>query len=261
MNSICLYRWTIILLLAANAVAAAAQSTVNIKDWFPLVLNSEWKYTGKNQSGSSPDDDFRWFTRADKKTITTTLGTIQAWKIETDAEENDDAREGNIDYWYVHTDNRLYFCGMFFAQGSTGVPPQDIICNDPLLIGGNNQAIGSVVNDTATATMSTALGNVTVTLTSKITYAEIVPRVLTPMGYFNNVLRLVFEIEANGPFGFSEDLNTSEIFLKQGRGMIKQDQDSDPDDAEIQAIYGLKINNVVLGPDVKNAALYWSLYE
>lgn len=262
-------------IFALSAPVHAGPTVIDIKDWFPLAPDSFWHYTGDGQPNSSPDDDFTWEVQDLKKDVG---GGVMATQIKTLADETDDARHNDLDYWYTDPDDpegKLLFYGIYNAVADTGFPVQDIVLEDPLSIGGNGQMIGDVVEDSGSVTVMAGLPpfiplqSISGTIRSRVTYQEIVPEVDTPLGTFTDVLRLIIEftvvVDLPFPVGEQEyEIRGGEFFLDEGHGMILQDQDRDLNDAESQIIDGGQVNGQAIQPDVietDTAATDWLLYR
>ena len=255
--------------LFLTGVPSIAQDTFDIEDYFILAQDSEWHYTGSGQTGSSPDDDFTWTVLALLKDVG---GGILAICIRTLTDEPDDARNMDEDFWYLSPAGELFFYGLHNGQADTGFPVQDVILDDPILIGYRGLKIGDIVEDTGSGSVLLSvpiIGDVTVngTITSKITYVEFLPYLDTPIGRFYDVLHLILELTGSAtvstPFGpqiIDFPVREAELYLKDGVGMVLQDQDADINDAENQIIDRAQVaGQTVVGE--KNAARAWALYD
>lgn len=234
-------------LLSSFCVRARA---FNMGDYFPLVAGDTWHYTGAGEPGSSIDDNFSWTVLSGKKAVGSG-GSVMASQIMTTVDNPGDARENDVDFWFLDTSTGdLFFYGYHNGVADTCIPVQDVVLTDPLRIGGTNLQVGDVVNDTAAATVQTCFGPVSGTLNSAVTYLEIIPSFATPLGTFNNVLHLRLSITGSAPpFVSSFPVRSAEIWLKQGIGMVQQDQKADPNDAQIQAIDSGSVNGSAIIPD------------
>lgn len=226
----------------------------DIGDYFILTPDSEWHYTGEGQPGSSVEDDFTWRVLDQKKEVG---GGILATAIRTIADEPSDARHLDEDYWYLDPEGNLFFYGFYNAKAdaiASGItlPEQDIILTDPIRIGGKDMKIGDQVTDTGAASLriSTTFGASTLSanMASTVRYVGFLPTYSTPLGTFSEVLHVVIEFQGSvsipilGSFEFP--VKGVEVYLKKGVGMIAQDQDADPDDAQMQAIDSGKVGGI-----------------
>ena len=222
-------------------------NTFNIKDFFPLSQNSFWDYVGFN--GGSPDDNFRWTVLADAKDVG---GGKMAVRLRTDTVEPDDDRNLDEDFWLVETNGDLIFYGIHKGTATSFLPVQDIILTDPLRIGGDGLKIGDVVTDTGAGSAQILVFGfpvtVTATFTATITYTDFLPSMNVPAGRFDNVLRMSVDIVGTAS-GQSFDLRDNTFFLKEGVGLIAQDQVPDASDAELQGLSGGQVAGVAIVPD------------
>jgi hypothetical protein len=216
--------------------------------FFPLAGDSAWHYTGDGQPGSSPDDDFTWTVLP--QTIEVAPGVF-ATRILTTTDEPDDSRSEDEDFWVLDEEGQLLFYGIHNGQADGGgtFPPQDVILDDPLLVGGRGMTIGQVIVDTVSASAIivppiVGVQTVEATVISTITYVEFLPIFETGLGPLTDVLHLTVEISGTAtfippigpPFMVEIPLTDAEFFLKEGLGMVGQDQSADLNDAEQQVI-------------------------
>lgn len=126
------------------------------------------------------------------------------------------------------------------------IPSQDIVLTDPVEVGHNGLKIGDTVTDTGGGSAQVTvflLGTQTVSGTAKseITYIDLIPTFVTPMGTFSNVIRVVINLslEFTIPGTSSKanyELKDNTFFMKEGVGLVAQNQQPDDNDAEIQGI-------------------------
>lgn len=230
--------------------------TFDLKDYFILASNSTWHYTGVQ--GGSTEDDFRWTVEGATQDVG---GGVQATRIRTDTDEPSDALNGQVDFWRFDGVGDLYFHGFFLpisfqASPLAVVPSQNIVLTDPLRLGGDGLTIGQTVTDTGegSITATTFIGPVVLSATveSTVHYTEILPTFESPLGTFTNVLRLVVDITAYVDAGSEPqiyEVKDNTFFLKEGIGMVGQDQEPDPNDAQIQRIDEGEVNGVVIVPN------------
>ncbi|HNT36175.1 MAG TPA: hypothetical protein PKH07_14410, partial [bacterium] len=214
--------------------------TFSVPEFFPLVADSLWYYVGIPEEGGSAEDNFTWEQKGTKA-----VGDKTATIIQTTTDESTDARNGDQDFWYVEAGTLYYkgyrngtekVIGSGFAQ--IRIPPQDIVFSPGLAVGGT-QKVGDSVSSAGTAQVNivTFLGPSTVTanVSTNVTYDRFDASVNTPLGQFMNVLHLTLSIDASVS-GQPINLRGNEFWLKKNVGMVKQDQDPDPDDAQVQGI-------------------------
>jgi hypothetical protein len=235
--------------------ATSAAVTFDAEDLFPLAQNSQWHYTGDGQPGSSSDDDFTWHTLADLISVHGTMAT----QIETLSDEPSDSRNLDRDFWSVDGSGNLLFHGFHNGQadgsGLTQFPVQDVILDEPFLAGTENMTVGTVLTDVVTASNITVgfLTGLTVSaeLTTEYVAAPLV--VNTPLGVFRDCVQMNLTVrvtEVSGiPFPINREFRAAELYLKASVGMVLQDQDADPNDAEIQAIDAGMVGGVPIVPD------------
>jgi len=225
----------------------------NIKDFFILDQGSWWHYSAIDEG--SPEDNFQW----DVLTSTINVGADgDATQIKTTTDEADDERNTDRDFWVLKQNGDLLFYG--YHEG--GIPvedppyikPGDYILTDPILFGTDGLTIGQTITDTGAGSVTAVLPFVgeqtfAVTVASSITYLEFRDNVETNMGTFNNVLVVSISITGTvGPLPLDYFNNT--FFLKEGVGMIVQNQDPDPNDAEKQAIDSGQVGGTPITPDI-----------
>lgn len=212
--------------------------TFDFSNYFILASNSNWHYTGIQGAGN--EDDFRWTVEATTQDVG---GGKQATRIRTDTDEPTDDRYGDVDFWFRENNGDVFYYGTHLANDHDPVPAQDIVLTDPLLIGRNGLTIGDTITDTGSTTVvvNTPLGDSTLpgTANVEIHFTEFLPTFTTPLGTFTNVLRMEIDITITigtpfGPVDF--DVRDNTFFLKEGVGLIGQDQEPDPSDAQIQGI-------------------------
>ena len=228
----------------ATPTPTVDSGTFDFKDFFVETAGSNWHYTGAD--GASQDDDFRWTVLPAAYDVG---GGKDAAQFKTDTDEPTDARNGDVDLWRVEPNGDVVFYGIIRAsnQEYSGItiPAQPIVLPDPILVGGDGLSIGDEITESKSGSMDVIvplLGTQTLTGTfnSSIKFTEFMPTFVTPMGVFTNVLRVVIDIEVtvNVPYVGSKDFEftNSTFFFKEGVGMVGQDQDPDPDDAQKQVI-------------------------
>ena len=217
----------------------------DIKDYFVKTAGSNWHYTGMN--GASTEDDFRWTVEVTQQNVG---GGKMAKRVRTDTDEPTDARTGDVDFWLVESDGKLFYYGLHLAKshsisGLATIPSQDIVFSDPVEVGHNGLKIGDKVTDTGSgsAQITTFLGPQTITGTAKSSfeYTDRLPAFVTPLGTFTDVIRIVINLEmeftiTGVPFPLTYELKNNTFFMKKGVGLVAQDQQPDDNDAEIQGI-------------------------
>ncbi len=217
-------------------------------------MNSNWTYVGFG-AGSTQEDNFTWTV---ENSLQDVGGGKMAARIRTNTQEPSDDRNLDVDFWYCNTGTgELFFYGLHVGSvkgtGLFTLPIQDIILTDPLLVGTNGMQVGvPAPSDTGAgmATVNTPLGPQVVagTFTVTVNPTEIIPVFNTPLGNFTNVLRVVISITASA-FGQNFSFENSTFFLKQGVGMVAQDQQPDPNDAQLQGIQSGQVNAVTIVPN------------
>lgn len=220
-------------------------AAINFREYFPLGAGDTWHYIGFE--GGSVEDNFRWTVQAGGKDVG---GGKMAARMKTDTDEASDDRNLDEDYWGVEANGDVIFYGFRNGQadsintqlGPGTFPVQEIVFSDPLLIGKDGMMVGEVITDTGAAQflVQPPIGppqTVSATLSSTVTLTGILPTKNTPLGVFTDVLRVEIEISAV-VFSQTIPVRGGTFFLKKHVGMIAQDQQTDPDDAEVQAIDG-----------------------
>ncbi|NUP88482.1 MAG: hypothetical protein HUU25_01530 [Candidatus Sumerlaeia bacterium] len=248
-------------LLTAALWAGAAggpAGTVDVGEYFPLLPNSRWSYTGEGQPGSSAEDDFSWIVLDDLRDIGGTFVT----QILTSSEEPTDARNLDRDFWSYSGAGELRYHGFRNGQadgsGLTTFPVQDVILDTPFVVGTATTTIPSTISSTATASdVSFGLfSGLTATLSLEAEFVEITPVVVTPAGDFRDCLHVILRFTVtevtNGTLTFPVGVGVlqAELFLAPGVGMVLQDQDADPGDAQIQALEGGQVLGFPIVADV-----------
>ena len=233
---------------AVSVIKILGRPVINIRDYFILSPNSNWHYTGFK--GGSPDDDFRWTVLDDKKDVG---GGKMATRIKTDTDQPTDDRNLDEDFWLLEPTGEIYFYGFHKGSATSSLPVQDVVLTDPVLIGMDGMTTGTKITDTGAGTVTVYVSSFPVqfsaTFNSTFTYTDIIPVQETPLGRFTNALRVLVDINiAAGPY--SIPLHGGTFILKQGVGMIVQDQQADPDDAEIQAIDSGQVAGTAIQPDL-----------
>ncbi len=227
-------------------------STFDFRDYFILANNSTWHYTGIQGTGT--EDDFRWTVEDETQDIG---GGKMATRIRTNTDEPSDEFNNHVDFWYKDpATGEIFFYGFHLPQpenfGIASIPVQDIVFTDPILIGGNGMTIGQTVIDSGTGEVNVVVfGNPQVTVgvvTSTIEFTGFLTTFETPLGTFTDVLRVVIDISAEVS-GQTFEITNNTFFLKQGVGLIAQDQEPDMNDAEIQAIDEGQVAGVPITPN------------
>lgn len=216
--------------------------TFDIEAYFLLTGNSEWQY--RADEGASPDDDFNW-------TIT---GTIQSPDMKTITPINyivldpGDDREGDKDFWQIDGNGDLFFYGFHKGIATTQLAGnKDNWLSDPIKAGGRDMNIGDEVTDTGEGMVWIKVGSfesqvpVQASATTKYTRRE---NVSTHMGTFTDCIRVEISIVA-GAF----NLQANTFWLKEGVGMVKQDQQPDGNDAETHSLQGGNVGGTPIVPD------------
>jgi len=130
---------------------------------------------------------------------------------------------------------------------------QDIILNQPLLIGGAGQQIGDVAPGSAEAQIQVEVNGIpqvlNATITSEVQFTRFLDTMNIPgFGEFTNVLRMVINLEITTDINLLGETNFpiygSTFFLKEGVGMIAHDQEEDPDDAQVQLMDSATVGGV-----------------
>ncbi|MCA9448523.1 MAG: hypothetical protein KC931_15480 [Candidatus Omnitrophica bacterium] len=215
-----------------------AGNTFDFKDFFILAQNSNWHYTGIRGTGT--DDDFSWTVESQMQDVG---DGKMATRILTQTDDSSDEFNNHVDFWYADPSGQIFYHGFFLPQeedfGFASIPSQNIVFADPVLLGGDGMMVGDEVTDSGTGEVlvDSFLGSTVVTglVTSTVQYTDFIPTFETPLGTFTNVLRVRVDISAEVSGEFFEITNST-FFLKEGVGMIAQDQDPDPNDAQVQAI-------------------------
>ncbi len=228
-----------------------APATFDLCSYFPLLDDSEWHYVGN-------DDDFTWQVLADRLDVDGT----PVVRIQTLADETTDDRHLDEDFWYCDTNGDLYYYGIHRGVEETVVegpplsvvlPVQDIILNQPLLIGGAGQQIGDVAPGSAEAQIQVEVNGIpqvlNATITSEVQFTRFLDTMNIPgFGEFTNVLRMVINLEITTDINLLGETNFpiygSTFFLKEGVGMIAHDQEADPDDAQVQLMDSATVGGV-----------------
>jgi hypothetical protein len=221
-----------------NTPTEVSGVTFDFKDYFPLTAMSTWYYVGFN--GGSTDDNFRWTVQD----TTQDVGNSKtAAKFLTQTDQPTDDRNNDIDFWRMEANGDVLYYGLHLGSdhsfGIATVPSQDIVLTDPLLVGTNGLVVGTTVTDTGTGSVlvNTPFGPTTLpgSFTANFQFTNFIDSLATPLGTFTHVLRVVVNIDAFvSSFHFS--VYGSTFFLKEGVGMIAQDQTPDTNDAQLQGI-------------------------
>ena len=183
-----------------------------------------------------------------------------ATQIKTTVDDPGDERENDIDFWVQEDNGELYYYGYYeYKSGSEDYPriadDQYIVFSDPILFGTDGMNVGDEIKDSGSGTVdikiSQFLPAVTVefSIDSTVTYTDILPERTTPMGTFTDALRVLVNMDLVTEYGtFNFQNNT--FILKEGVGMVVQDQEPDANDAEIQAIDAGQVGGVAIEPDI-----------
>ncbi|MEZ4528908.1 MAG: hypothetical protein R2941_23600, partial [Desulfobacterales bacterium] len=224
----------------------------DIAEWFILTPGSEWHYTGTDVPYGAEGKDFTWKIPAEKKDMG---NGIMATFIESVTDDVQDPTNHDGEYWYTDTEGNLYYCGFHKETTDQSMLAQDVIFDEPLLFGYKGLQIRDTVTATANGKIKTTfMGEMNTVFKSEITYLEIIPQVQTPLGMFKNVLRMRISINMTMYTVFGQPIEgtpaTSEMWLKQGTGMILHDQDggTEPDQAKNTAINRGRVGSTVIDP-------------
>ncbi|MCB9768644.1 MAG: hypothetical protein H6752_10650 [Candidatus Omnitrophica bacterium] len=215
-----------------------AGNTFDFKDFFILAQNSNWHYTGIRGTGT--DDDFSWTVESQMQDVG---DGKMATRILTQTDDSSDEFNNHVDFWYADPSGQIFYHGFFLPEpenfGVGSIISQDIIFADPILLGGDGMMVGDEVLDSGTGDVYIESifgdGFVTGEITSTVRYTGFITSLDTPLGTFTNVLRVVVDISAEVS-GQVYEITNSTFLLKEGVGMIAQDQEPDPNDAQVQAI-------------------------
>jgi hypothetical protein len=132
------------------------------------------------------------------------------------------------------------------------IPSQDIVFTDPVLVGDVDMALGEEITDEGAGMVfvESFLGNGLVqgTVNSSVQVTAVLPNFVTPLGTFTNVLRVVINLKITVA-GQEYQVTDSTFYLKEGVGMVGQDQEPDPNDAQIQGIDAGQVAGVPIVAD------------
>ncbi len=222
----------------------------NFRDYFPLAQNSHWIYVGFN--GGSEEDNFTWTV---EDTLQDAGGGKMATRIRTDTQEPTDDRNHDVDFWYCNQENGdVFYCGLHIGSvkgsGLFTLPIQDIVLTDPLKVGSDNMKVGVMPPQDSTTTalkLNTPFGQHTFngTLSVIVNPTGVIPVLNTPLGNFTDVLRFVINITVT-VYGQTYSFENSTFFLKKDVGMVAQDQQPDPNDAQIQGVQSGQVGGVTI---------------
>ncbi len=225
--------------------------TFDFADFFPMGVGDTWHYVG--DASASQEDNFSWTVLADKKDVG---GGVMATDIHTTVDDPNDARDGDEDFWFVNGQGDVIYYGLHNGKpdsvsGGGTYPAQDVILTDPLKIGTANMTVGQTITDSgAGSVVIQPIGTINATFTSNAHYTALESTHVTALGTFTNVLRLELTIDASVtvPIIGQVTINArkSTFFFKQGVGMIAQDQQPDPNDAEAQSIDSGTVNGTAV---------------
>lgn len=243
--------------LGALAAAAGAGPTIDVEDHFIIAPNSTWHYTGAGQEGSTQEDDFSWTVLPDLKAV----HGVMATQIQTLTDEPSDDRNMDRDYWSIDSSGALFFHGFFNGQedgsGLTAFPVQDVILDEAFLAGTRGMVLPAVFSDMVTAS-GISLGpfsGLTANLQITVEHRGLAPIVKTPVGEFLHVLHTLVSltvVSVETPLGtvpVNLDYRASEFYFAEDVGMVLQDQDADPDDAQVQALDSGTVAGAPVVPD------------
>lgn len=206
------------------------------------------------------------------------IGGAMVTQILTIADESTDDRHLDRDYWHIDGSGQLLFYGFFKAVDSSSMPSQEVIFDQPLILGSRDMTVGATFSGSVTASNVIAevpgFGSQTVTATIaySVEYKPFIPTYPTPLATFHDVMHLTLMIKVTSVRYLFVDIpvniavNESEFFFNEGLGMIAQDQNADPNDALIQAIDGGMVGALKILADgtleeVSTASRHWHLYD
>jgi len=229
-----------------NTVRANAD-LFEVSEFFPLDNDSSWSLT---DNGGGEDDGFTWDVA---RTTIAVDGDRQATRIVTTTDVESHPRNGFEEFWFVDPNGDLLFCGFRQNLGLDLLPTQNIVLNEPMKIGGSNQAIGSVVEDESVAPIINILGALSADVTSMTRFNKFIAAKETPAGIFTNVLHVSIDINFTlvtpiGNLAFPVDRST--YFLKRGVGLIAIDLVPDSQDAELVEFRAGQVAGVEIMPDI-----------
>lgn len=215
--------------MALLPVSGFCQTTIDMAEWFIISDNSKWHYSGEGQPGSTADDDFTWKVLSQKKDI----GGVQVTSIQTIGGDESEPNEShpshmNEDYWFVDGQGTLFYYGAKYDDEN-----RDLYFHTPVRIGGAGQEVPSteISNETIViyengVPLDPHMVNVS------IDYKELIAKLETPMGVFDNVLHITFNVIVQQTIL----MKVKDLYLKKGVGVILQDHNLNPNIDEIQAL-------------------------
>lgn len=216
--------------LTPTATATAtAPSTFDILNYFPTSANSNWHYEGIRGATRSEA-----FTRTVEPALLLlpTGDRVRVFRTDTDSEPH--PRDEDFEYWRQEAGELLYFGGGGIANI---IGPATL--SNPIVVGQAGMMVGQGFHDSGAGTAFIVGQNRPITVTSTVQYTDVLPNFETPLGTFNNVLRVEVEIIGTadlGIFNTNRTLFKSTLFLRQGAGIIAQDFEPDPDDLDMVGI-------------------------
>lgn len=222
-----------------------AMALINIEEYFPLALDSQWNYV--EFQGASPEDDFRWDIFADpalaRRDITVGGQNVEVTLIHTTTVEPTDDLNGYDFFWRLDANGVLRLHGFRVNLAVGNMPVGDYIFSKGLKVGEREMTVGTTINDSATTTVQTIFGPVTVAINSRITYEAPVD-VPAPLGLFRNTCPLRIDLTVNLPIVGTRDILNNRFYLARNVGMVRQTQKPDTNDAEDQVLASGKVGGV-----------------
>ena len=258
--AIVLFAW----MVALTMITSARAQTYDIEDYFIISHGSWWSYVGFSDTGGpvSNDDNFDWIVEAAEQDLTGEPNHgVMARRLLTDADENTDDREMDVDFFSIDAAGTLWFHGFHKGSETDLMPVQTILFNEPLKLADAGMTPGvSTFSDqtTATVTFFDFLGNPTTRelgIATDTEFHDIRPTKGTPMGEFHDVMVFVVDVNlTNIPLIGTLDFRDNVFYLAEDIGMIAQNQTGDPDDAQNQALDEGEVEGVPItipGPGIE----------
>jgi len=229
-------------------VVLVSDESFGLRHFFPTASPSHWQMSDQPERG----DDGGGFTWTIDGSTIRAQGGRQAIRMKTTTANESDPRNGGEDFWFVDPNGDLVYCGFHQPRSLLLLPPQDVLLDEPIVIGTDSMNVGDSTKGSSTAQILSVLDLIEANVTSSVELTRFVTSVRTPMGTFSTVLRMSISLDltASTPLGdINLPIRSNTFFLKKGVGLVSIDSMPDPNDAGLEVLVEGVVGGKQISPD------------